>query len=129
MAPTSCNRQAIKLKETENVEDLETLLVGGKNWIKNAKIVYLLFADMKAYKSPVEVDFMPYLDTGFVAQNMLLMAEAINIGSCFVNPNLTDKEKFNNLFNKDDLKFTGAVALGKYDYQIEPPTKDPNITL
>lgn len=123
-SPSSCNRQAIYLKEIDkNVA--ETFLVGGKNWINKAKKVYLIFADKEAYKSPNEIAFMPYLDAGFVVQNIYLICEINNIGCCFVNPNIKieHKEAFTGLYGNDYL--CGAVALGKYDNKsIRPPKRD-----
>ena len=118
LAPSSCNRQAILVKPiTDDVEKewLGRLLVGGARWLATAKVVLLLFADMLAYKSPAEKDFMPYLDTGFVGQNIYLAATALNIGVCFVNPNIRpqDRQEFFDLFNPRSHLFCGAVALGK----------------
>lgn len=104
-APSSCGRKAIKLAVSKR--GIKTL-VGGKNWIEKADKVILLYADMLAYKSPNEVDFMPYLDAGFVAQNIYLICEVLNIRCCFVNPNHTGTE-----IEKDGFRFCGAVALGK----------------
>jgi hypothetical protein len=86
---------------------IETL-VGGKDWIEKADKVILFYADMLAYKSPAEKDFMPYLDTGFVAQNIYLICEVLNIACCFVNPNRTGED-----LDRNGMRFCGAMALGK----------------
>ena len=119
LAPSSCNRQAILVKpvnDRRGKEWLDTLLVGGRDWLVDAQIVLLLFADMLAYKSPAEVDFMPYLDAGFVGGNVYLAATALGVGVCFVNPNIRkeDREQFDQLFNQRRLQFCGALALGGY---------------
>lgn len=123
LAPSSCNRQAILVKVIESAFDktsLERLLVGGKNWLSGAKIILLLFADMAAYKSPVEVNFMPYLDAGVVVENIYLAATTLFIGACYVNPNIPSEYRpwFDRQFNPRGLKFCGAMALGKYDTRM-----------
>lgn len=129
LAPSSCNRQAILVKPVEKEEEkaeLDNLLVGGKDWLKNAQIVLLLFADMLAYKSPVEGGFMPYLDAGFVGENVYLAAEALGIGGCYVNPSVREENRarFDEQFNPRRLLFCGAMALGKYTVKaLEPPKR------
>ena len=127
LAPSSCNRQAIVVRPSfpPGNEVLEQLLVGGRGWLQGAWTVLLLFADMRAYKSPAEVDFMPYLDAGFVAQNVYLTAEALGMGACFVNPNVRDEDKaaFDEQFNPSGLRFCGAMALGRYDVRAPESPK------
>ena len=120
LAPSSCDRKAIIVKEVRSkkeIERLSHLLVGGAGWLQNAATVLLLLADMLAYKSPNEVDFMPYLDTGFVAENIYLASEALGIGVCFVNPNIRkeNKKEFIEMFGEENHRFCGAMALGNYD--------------
>lgn len=128
-APSSCNRQAVSVKLVDNnidIKSLGELLVGGSGWLEKADLIFLLFTDMDAYKSPAEIDFMPYLDAGMVVENLYLTAEALNIGSCFVNPNIREenKTKFQEEFNKSNLRFCGAMAFGYYDLKaIEPPKR------
>lgn len=128
LAPSSCNRQAILVKPiTDKLEKewLGHLLVGGTGWLAKAYVVLLLFADMAAYKSPAEVDFMPWLDAGFVGENVYLAATALNIGACFVNPNirLEDRPEFDRLFNLRSHLFCGAMALGRYTVRAPEPSK------
>lgn len=121
-APSSCNRQAIYIKIFDKIQDI---LVGGKDWMGEANKIFLIFADMKAYKSPNEIDFMPYLDAGVVVENIYLMAEILKIGVCFINPNIWDnnKEGFNDLYNREKNRFCGAIALGHYDRKAIVPPK------
>ena len=121
LAPSSCNRRAVFAKPITKREDKELLsgmLVGGVGWIYRADTILLLLADMDAYKNPVERDFMPYLDAGTIIQTIYLTAEAMNIGCCFVNPNIrVENERFfRSRFDIwDNLLFCGAIALGKYN--------------
>lgn len=120
LAPSSCNRQAIVVKKIavfSLLKRLEELLVGGAGWLSGASVVLLLFADMEAYKSPIEKDYMPWLDAGFVAQNVYLAAEAMGIGCCYVNPHIKGKgvQLVDQQLNPRSLRFCGAIALGHYD--------------
>jgi len=130
LAPSSCNRQAITLKpivRANEKDQLEEWLVGGRKWIGKAFVILLLFADMQAYKSPVERDFMPYLDAGFMASTICLAATGLGVGACYVNPNIrqANKEAFDALFNSKAFLFCGAVALGNYSREdIAPPKRD-----
>lgn len=120
ISPSSCNRKAIYYLPCDG-EVAEQFLVGGKNWLKYADKVILLFGNKKAYKSPNEIGFMPYLDAGFVAQSIYLLSEVLSIGCCFINPNIKDKEEFEQMFGND--YFCGAVALGYYDKKAKEPPK------
>lgn len=93
--------------------------------MRNASVALLLFADMIAYKSPSEVDFMPYLDAGFVAENIYLTAENLCLGACFVNPNMLKSEVpiFESRFNPKGLRFCGVMALGYYDMRAPESPK------
>jgi nitroreductase len=120
-APSSCNRQAIHLKLQKPSKDFLEPLVGGRGWCHKANMILMLYADMTAYKSPNEVEFMPYLDAGFVAQNIYLICEVMDIGCCYINPHTKPKGKY----DKKNLKFMGAFALGYYDKKaICPPKRE-----
>ncbi len=123
LSPSSCNRQAIYLKEGDK-EWLDDILVGGKKWAKEADVVYLLFGDKIAYKNPAEIGFMPYLDAGFVGENIYLMAETLGLGCCYINPNIREENKQKFIDKYGDDYFCGAVALGNYDLKaFTPPTR------
>lgn len=114
-APSSCNRQAVQITPVRGRDDrarLGGVLVGGVGWIHRAPVVLLLHVDPLAYKAPGEIDFMPYLDTGFAADRILLAAESEGLKHCFVNPSIRrpDLEHFQKTFGIELLG--GAVALG-----------------
>lgn len=121
-APNSCNRHGIKLKVVTDRTDkslLNGILVGGVGWVYRADIVILFIADQEAYKSPNEKDFMHFCDVGFTAMNMWLTAESLNVGACYINPNImpVNKSIFENRFGKGI--FCGALALGNYDVRVK----------
>jgi len=123
-APSSCNRQAIYLKEIDSTL-AEEYLVGGTNWLNKANKVYLVFADKLAYKSPNEKGFMPYLDAGFAIENALLIATYLGLGSCFVNPNIRQDKREVFLKEYGDDYFCGALSLGHYSKNSPRALKRP----
>jgi len=115
-SPSSCNRQPISIKIVEDRNSKELLgglLVGGAGWCHRANKIILLFANEEAYKE--KLDYMPYLDSGVLISNIYLSCESLNIGCCFINPNIREenKEIFEDRFG--DMLFCGAVAIGHYD--------------
>lgn len=115
LAPSSCDRKAIKVKVITDKDQkalLGGILVGGVGWIHRAPIILLITADPKAYKAGKEIDFMPYLDGGVVSQQLALMATALGIHGCFANPNIRDfnLEHYHKVFGPEIL--TMAFAIG-----------------
>lgn len=115
LAPSSCNRQAIKVKIITDRDEkalLGGILVGGVGWIHRAPVVLLITADPLAYKAGNEIDFMPYLDGGVVSQQLALMATALGIHGCFANPNVRDfnLDHYHKIFGPEIL--TMAFAIG-----------------
>ena len=114
-APSSCNRKAVELnfvKFRDNKALLGGILVGGVGWVHRADTIILLVANKEAYKE--NLDYMPYLDAGFMAQNIWLTCTILGVGCCFVNPNIRDENKFilYDRFIKDHQILCGALALG-----------------
>ena len=71
LAPSSCDRKAVKVKVITDKDQkalLGGILVGGVGWIHRAPVILLITADPKAYKAGKEIDFMPYLDGGIVSE-------------------------------------------------------------
>lgn len=118
--PSSCDRRGIELKVVANRDEkdlLSGLLVGGVGWVHRADKILVFKAWQDAYKSPAEKEFMAYIDAGVLAQTLYLIAEAMNIGACYINPNIREENKqfFNERFIGQGYQFCGAIALGKYD--------------
>ena len=114
--PSSCNRKAISALEIfdrDRKSFLGGVLVGGVGWVHRADCILLLLADEDAYKE--KLDYMKYLDTGVIVQQIYLQATELDVGVCFVNPNI--RNQFKDLFYQafhipENLTFTGAIALG-----------------
>jgi len=114
--PSSCDRKAIShilVSDRDEKALLSGLLVGGTGWIHRAPNILLLFADPTAYKAGDEIKFMPYLDAGVVVEQLYLMATALELKACFVNPNIREmsKKHFTDVFG--DGIFCGAFVFGK----------------
>jgi len=133
LAPSSCNRQAVWIEligDRQRIKSLSLYLVGGKDWLSDAPCVLLLHADMLAYKSPAERDFMPYLDIGVMVQTLYLVTEDIGLGGCYVNPNIKPEnlERFKEAFpQRDSFLFGGAFALGHYDLKALVPLQRASV--
>ena len=119
-SPSSCDRKGIRvheITERDERELLSGLLVGGIGWIHRASLILLFWGASKAYKAPGEILYMPFLDTGVIVGNLYLACEVLNIGCCFVNPNIRDMNKkfFRETFGFGEDIFCGALALGNYE--------------
>ncbi len=120
-APSSCNRKGVEtitILNRDKKDLLSGLLVGGVGWAYRGQVIFLLIANMDAYKNPAERDYMPYLDAGVLTQTIYLAAEALNYGACFVNPNIREEniDFFKKRFEiKENELFCGAVVVGKYE--------------
>ena len=115
LAPSSCDRKAVKVKvitDKDHKALLGGILVGGVGWIHRAPVILLITADPKAYKAGKEIDFMPYLDGGIVSQQLALMATSLGIHGCFANPNIRDfnLKHYHKIFGPEIL--TMAFAIG-----------------
>jgi len=118
LAPSSCDRGGVRPVVLDGRDDkqlLSGLLVGGVGWVHRAPHLILLVANKTAYKENLE--FMPYLDAGFMAQNIWLECTDLGIGCCFVNPNIREEHKY--ILHKSILtegrKLCGVLAIGYKD--------------
>nr|MDT0660854.1 nitroreductase family protein [Micromonospora sp. DSM 115978] len=114
-APSSCDRRGVGTVVVRNRDDralLGGILVGGVGWIHRAPVVVLLLADPAAYKAMGEIGWMPYLDAGVLVGQMSLAATAAGMASCFVNPNVRERDRahFCTVFGPG--LFCGALAVG-----------------
>lgn len=116
--PSSCDRHATRIKVVQDRDTkqlLGGLLVGGTGWIHRADKILLLLGDTIAYKE--NLDFMKYLDAGALAMNIYYACEAVDVGCCFVNPNIREEHQhiFRDIVPDENLVLCGAIALGHFD--------------
>lgn len=118
LAPSSCNRQAIRtvvVDDRDRKALLGGLLVGGVGWIHRAPAIILFMADEQAYKAPGELEYptcMAHLDAGIAVGGMWLQATAIGLAAAYANPNIraVNREHFQRVFG--DQLFCGALTVG-----------------
>lgn len=96
--PSSCDRHGVRIriiKERNDKDLLDGLLVGGTGWVYRAPVVFLLFADAKAYKADGgrELHYNSYLDAGVMVQQLSLVATFNKLHCAFINPNIRDENK------------------------------------
>jgi len=115
LAPSSCNREGVRIHHVafrDNKELLSGLLVGGVGWLHRADHIMLLIGDKIAYKEGLK--YMPYLDAGFIAQNIWLACTELGVGCCFVNPNV--RKDFRPILKKYFIRkneiLCGVIAMG-----------------
>lgn len=111
--PSSCDRHGTYIRlisDRDSKSLLGGLLVGGVGWVHRAPTVLLIFADPEAYVE--NLLYMPYLDAGVVLYHLLIMAEALGLKACYINPQVRSENvmHFQNKFGYDI--FCGAVVLG-----------------
>lgn len=96
--PSSCDRHGVKIKHIKDRNDkdlLDGLLVGGTGWVYRAPHVFLLFADPEAYKADNgrELFYNGYVDAGVMVQQLSLVATAQGLHCAYINPNIRDENK------------------------------------
>lgn len=132
-SPSSCDRHATRIQVVQDRDTkqlLGGLLVGGAGWIHRADKILLLLGDENAYKEGLE--YMKYLDAGVMAMNIYNACEVLNVGCCFVNPNIRTEHSyiFRDIIPEENLILCGAIAIGHFDkHPIVKPSIKFNILL
>jgi len=94
-APSSCNRQAVKIlavQEKEGREFLGRITNGGVGFAHKAPLLLLFMADSRVYSLPVE-RHTPHLDCAAAIQNLLLKAHELGLGAVWLNWCLNQKSE------------------------------------
>jgi len=128
LCPSSCNRQAISIKDISSRDEKELisgLLVGGVGWCHRADHIFLLFANAQAYKAEGEITYMPYLDAGAMIEQIYLTATVLNLGVSYINPNIRENNKsfFKERYGEEGLIYCGCIVLGYYDKKVKETPK------
>jgi len=125
-SPSACNRQPWNFILTNNKKKIKLLANQRGNWIEDAPSCILVIIDMTAYHEG-ERSYTPYLDTGSVIQTLLLKAEAMDYGACWVNFGVSEvdkesREEINKLFSLPyEHKIVSIIPIGKYEKKPDPP--------
>lgn len=126
-APSSCNRQPWHFLLTQDKNKIEFFSeIRNQAFIKNAPSCILILINIEAYNEITKYYFS-YLDAGVAIQNMLLMAENMNLGACFVNLAPTNdfesqKKQIRRKFKiPSNFEPIGIILIGKTDDNPSPP--------
>ena len=122
-APSSCNRQALKLLIVKNKEGRAFLgdhVIGGMGFAKNAACLIVVLVDCRQY--PESFRHLAYIDTGLWTMNLLLKSELLGLSTCPINFLMSKKKQslFYKKFGLPDYYLpTLMVALGYKDINSE----------
>lgn len=130
-APNSCNRQPLRFLFVENQElkkYISKTVSGGKMFFNKGHCIMLILVDKRGYKYPQE-RFTPYQDAAAAIQNILLMAESLNLGCCWGS-----YTSYSSVFSEKDVRkrlgipehylIAGAIAVGRTSQVVCPTPRD-----
>jgi len=133
-APSSCNRQPWHFIITRSKEKIELLHeVKGQKFLKDAPNCILILINKKAWSSEQSYEYFSGLDAGAAIQNLLLKAEELGLGACWVNWNPksiseNDEKKVRESFNiPQNLEVISIIPIGKTE--SSPPAPGRKDTL
>jgi len=133
-APSSCNRQPWHFIVTRNEDKIRLLYeVKGQKFLKEAPNVILVLINKNAWSNEESYEYFSGLDAGAAIENLLLKAEELGLGACWVNWKPTsvseqDKERIKKEFNiPNHLEVKSIIPIGEIDEKPSPPgRKDTN---
>ena len=79
-APSSCNRQAVRLVVLRDAQCKEAVVGLNKRFLVRAPVLILVGVDGRLYPSSELTGGVPYLDAGGAIQNMLLAGHSLGLG-------------------------------------------------
>lgn len=114
-APSSCNRQPIEIVVIKNPKMIEKLgEFRGQPFIKKSVCVFAVLVNLEIYHR--SATYFSLLDAGAAIQNILLAAETIGIGGCWVNmsPDTKQYEETHKLIEcPNSHKIISLIPLGR----------------
>jgi FMN reductase (NADPH) len=120
-APTSCNRQLLKvvvIKDPEVKARACKLSEAQQSYFYDAPVILAVFYDISLEnRNPCKT---PYISTGMAIQNMLLMAEAMDLGAIYLGGIRNPKGMEKALGAPPFLQNLGVICLG---YRQDTPPK------
>ena len=137
LAPTSCNRQTLKIYLISEDEKLKQNVLaqfyGFSCFSKYIPCIAIVCVDLRSYMFPKEI-FTPFIDAGLGVQNFLLSASKSNIGSNVLTWGASSIKQDKNI--RDLLKLPGhyeiicGITLGYSDEKnnfVEKKTTKNNV--
>jgi len=129
-APSSCNRQPWHFIVISDKEKLNLLYQAkGQKFLKNAPYCIMVLVNQDAWSSKEAYDYFSGLDSGAAIQNLLLKAEDLGLGACWVNwsPKEITKEnseKVKKVFNiPGHYNIISIIPIGRYEDKPFPPAR------
>lgn len=135
-APSSCNKQPIKLFVTNNPAIASECLKqckGGTGFSENIPCFISLCADMKGYYMPDELH-LPYIDVSLGAQNLNLAMESFDLSGCslsWAQKSKEEEERLRKILNipmSYQIIFNMVIGYAEKEY-LPPPRKTINSTI
>jgi len=131
-APSSCNRQPWHFIITRKKEKIELLYeIKRQKFLKEAPNCILVLINKKAWSSEQSYEYFSRLDAGAAIQNLLLKAEELRLGACWVNWNPEsisekDEKKVRETFDiPHNLEVFSIIPIGKTESSpLAPGRKD-----
>ncbi|MFX0139009.1 MAG: nitroreductase family protein [Candidatus Hodarchaeota archaeon] len=130
-APSSCNRQSIRfifIEEPNLKKFVSECVPGGREFFNLAPTIIIALADKRDYRYP-DGRVTPYQDTAAAIQNLLLIAETMDLACCWASltsyEDIINEAKFRNLLNIPEfLLITGSVAIGHKSKEVANIPRD-----
>ncbi len=122
-APSSCNRQPIEIiivKTPKLITQISKLR--GQPFIEKANCILIILVNMQVYHKAG--DYFSLLDAGAAIQNILLAAEQLKLGACWVNMSPKSrqyKELYELLSVPAEFKIASIIPLGRVAVKPPPP--------
>jgi len=118
-APTSCNAQPLvflTVTEPDAVHAVFSNASGAEDWANAVPAAIVVATDRRHYK-PFEQHLVMFQDMASAIQNCLLMAEAVNLGACWVSLISDSHTRNQALLHRrlglpDHYAIGGAIAIG-----------------
>lgn len=113
-APSSCNRQSTEYHIFTNAKDKEfisKLTSGGYIFLREAPTLITVLINTSIYGKTEERQ--PYLDAGAAIQNLLLKAEEMNLGACWIGWHKGVDKKFQDKYRiPAHIKVASVIGVG-----------------
>ncbi len=129
-APSSCNKQPWRFIVTSDKEKIKLLYtVKGQKFIKDAPYCILVIIDKNSYGNEDDFRYFSGLDAGAAIQNLLLKAEELGLGACWVNWTPTSVSNNQNQKVKETFKIPSdfdvisIIPIGKPKEKPSAPSR------
>jgi len=135
-APSSCNRQPWSFIVTKNKDKIELLYnIKGQKFLKDAPNCILVLINKKAWGDKKSFEYFSGLDAGAAIQNLLLKAEDMGLGACWVNWNpkslsQEDERKVKEKFNiPENFEIISIIPIGESESSPSAPGRKDTLDL